>query len=88
MACSLQNTLSEYSQSDVEGILIGRVQIVANGEKASPFKWTCNVYFFLKSSPEDTFLDFREQEEGRERQRNIDCLPPVHAGMGIELATS
>ena len=61
------------------------------------YKWH-NVYssvtFFFRStryyfkiifspSPEDMFIDFRREEEGkRERERNIDQLPPVHTLTG------
>ena len=37
-------------------------------------------FFFFKSSPEDVFIDFRE--EGREREKSIDLLPPLHPDPG------
>ena len=39
------------------------------------------VTFSFLSSPKDVFTDFF-RGSGRERERNIDWLPPVHAPTG------
>ena len=38
--------------------------------------------FLFTLSPEDMFIDFRERGRERERERNIDWLPPVCAATG------
>ena len=50
------------------------VLVLSRGEKSDFVVWRRPVAFFLKSLPEDMFIDLREKRE--ERERNIDHIRP------------